>query len=370
MLKTSALWRPSTFHEQRPKWCAANPELTGDLLALDDKALSHLSGDSALSAAWLKKALPVLETLPSLVEILPSPHVPAPTVRRHGVSVRKAAQIDAFVAAVVQPQAPLVEWCAGKGHLSRRFLESRGGGALAIERDAGLCAAGEAISHKNGDSLRFQCADVMAAETAETLVDAHAVALHACGDLHRRLLEAAIEAGARAIDVAPCCYQLTAAEIYRPMSAASALNLNRNGLKLAVTETITASPRKRILSEQASAWKLAFTALRGKSEPLRSVPGRWQSDGFPSFLAHLAEREGLSIPAGVDFAACEAAGWKRHRESRRLQLVRLSFRRVLEIWLLCDMAAWLEQNGWAVSLQEFCARPVTPRNLLLSARKC
>jgi hypothetical protein len=74
------------------------------------------------------------------------------------------------------------------------------------------------------------------------------------------------------------------------------------------------------------------------------------------------------LPAGLDFAACEAAGWLRHRESRRLQLVRQAFRRAIEVWLLCDLAAWLEKQGYAVTLREFCARALTPRNLLLSAR--
>ena len=52
----------------------------------------------------------------------------------------------------------------------------------------------------------------------------------------------------------------------------------------------------------------------------------------------------------------------------RLQLVRLAFRRPLEVWLLMDMAVFLEQQGYTVAVGPFCAPTLTPRNLLLSAR--
>ncbi|HET6719054.1 MAG TPA: methyltransferase, partial [Rhodocyclaceae bacterium] len=103
-------------------------------------------------------------------------------------------------------------------------------------------------------------------------------------------------------------------------------------------------------------------------QPFRPVPASWQNAGFADYLQRLAAREGLPLPGDLDLAACEAAGWQRHHQSRRLQLVRLAFRRAIEVWLLCDLAAWLEKQGYSVTLREFCARSLTPRNLLLSAR--
>ena len=200
------------------------------------------------------------------------------------------------------------------------------------------------------------------------------LALTTMDDADGRLVVAAAEVRAPAIDLAPCCYQLTAAETYQPLLADSALKLDRVALKLAVTETVTASPREAANSAQASAWKLAFLNLREQLlptaayQPFRPVPASWQGEGFAGFLSRLAEREALPLPAGLDLLACEAAGWQRHHESRRLQLVRMAFRRAIEIWLLCDLAGWLEKQGYAVTLREFCARSLSPRNLLLSAR--
>ncbi|MCP5557931.1 MAG: methyltransferase [Verrucomicrobiaceae bacterium] len=378
LLETAPLWRASTFRERRPAWCAGHPELTAALLALDEKTLAALSGDLSATLAWLTPTLPVLQALPGLTD-LPSAEVAArparrPKTRNRGIPGRKVGQIDAFVAAVGQPQAPLVEWCAGKGHLSRRFLETWGGAALAVERDATLCASGSAIAERLRQAQRFLTADVLQVTTAGSLNGAHAIALHACGDLHRRFIETAARLRVPAVDVAPCCYQLTADEWYRPLCPDATLSLDRLALKLAVTETVTASPREAADSARASAWKLAFLILREELRPgveyetLRPVPAAWISHDFPAFLTQLAQRESLPLPSGLDHAACEATGWQRHHESRRLQLVRMAFRRALEVWLLCDLAVWLEGEGYVVTLKEFCRASLTPRNVLLSAR--
>jgi len=102
--------------------------------------------------------------------------------------------------------------------------------------------------------------------------------------------------------------------------------------------------------------------------PFMPVPAAWWRDGFPDVLRRLAEREGRALPADTDFAAAEAEGWRRWRLVQRLQLVRFAFRRAIETALLCDLAVGLEARGYAVRLREFCARELTPRNLLLSAR--
>ena len=377
------LWLASTFQEARPAWCADRPELTAALLALDDATLDDFERDPAAAHAWLATSLPDLKPLAALT-VLPvaakvdaaskAPPTPAEARAMRDIPGRKLGQIDAFVAAVGRPLAPLVEWCAGKGHLSRRFLLRWGGEALAVERNVALCESGELLARRVRSPHRFLAADVLAASTAETLRGAHAIALHACGDLHRHLVRAAAQVRAPAIDLAPCCYQLSAAETYQPLGAPSALQLDRNALRLAVTETVTASPREAAQSAQATAWKLAFVELRRRLggetsyRPFKPVPSSWQGAGFASYLDRLAAREGLHLPPGFDYAACEEYGWARHRAARRLQLVRLAFRRGLEVWLLTDLAAWLESQGYVVTLREFCDRALTPRNLLLSAR--
>jgi hypothetical protein len=53
----------------------------------------------------------------------------------------------------------------------------------------------------------------------------------------------------------------------------------------------------------------------------------------------------------------------------RLSLVQQIFQRPLEMWLVYDRALFLQQHGYYVDLFTFCERRVTPRNLLIQARK-
>ena len=373
------IWTPSPFCEARPAWCRTHPALAEALLGLDDPTLAALSADDNAARAFLLPYLPALAEVPALIDLPAREAAPAPVSHVHSawqfIPGRKAAQIDAFATAVGKPQAPLVEWCTGKGHLGRRFLMSWGGEARALERNAVLCHEGEALSARAGLQQRFAVADVLAPEAAASLAGAHAIALHACGDLHRRLIDLAGPAGAHALDVAPCCYPLGADDLYRPRGGSSALKLDRNALRLAVTETVTASPRLAAESERLSAWKFAFIALREAHAPgtpyrtFKPVPAAWAGHGFVFFLQSLAAREQLSLDPSFDFAAVEAAGWARHRAARRLQLPRQACRRAIEIWLLHDLALALENAGFEAELHRFCPRTLTPRNVIVSARR-
>lgn len=271
--------------------------------------------------------------MPALIDLPAREAAPAaPVSHVHSawqfIPGRKAAQIDAFATAVGKPQAPLVGMVCRKGHLGRRFLMSwgwRGEGARtkcrALPRRRGASA-------RAGLQQRFAVADVLAPEAAASLAGAHAIALHARGDLHRRLIDLAGPAGAHALDVAPGRYPLGADDLYRPRGGSSALKLDRNALRLAVTETVTASPRLAAESERLSAWKFAFIALREAHAPgtpyrtFKPVPAAWAGHGFVFFLQSLAAREQLPLDPSLDFAAAEAVGWARHRAARRLQLPR------------------------------------------------
>ena len=377
LLDLAAVWTPSPFCEARPAWCDTYPALAEALLGLDDATLTALNSNDDAARAFLIPHLPEFAELPALIDLPQRAATPAPVHRPawQYIPGRKAAQIDAFAAAVGAPRAPLVEWCAGKGHLGRRFLMAWGGEARALERNAVLCREGEALSARAGLAQRFAVADVLAPESAASLAGAHAIALHACGDLHRHLIDHAGPAGARALDVAPCCYPLGADDRYRSRGGASVLQLDRNALRLAVTETVTASPRLAAQSERLSAWKLAFVALReahAPGEPYRTfkpVPAAWSGRGFVFFLQSLAVREGLPLATELDYAAAEASGWVRHHAARRLQLPRLACRRAIEMWLLSDLALALENDGFEVDLHRFCPHTLTPRNVIVSARR-
>ena len=384
------LWRCLPFQEPEPAWRSRWPGLAEALLALDDDTLARLQADpfagSALAdsplAAWLPvAALAELVALPDL-----SRHVTLPEAWAEGIAERKRRQLEAFVPQVPAgpDEAPvdLVEWCAGKGHLARALAQRHGVEVTALEWDPALCAAGSVLAQGQSAAVRFRVQDVMAEEAGRWLhAGSRAVALHACGDLHRRLLTLAAEAGSEVV-LAPCCYQRTADERYRPLSArgrdlaaAAGLALDRDALTLAVQETVTAPRGVQRHRERASAWRLGFDRLQRRVRgvdaylPVPSLAYGRMPARFSEFCRWAAAQKGLALPEGVDWAGLEAEGWRRHREVARLELVRHLYRRPLEVWLALDRLAFLEEAGYAVELGTFCARSLTPRNLLLRARR-
>jgi hypothetical protein len=168
---------------------------------------------------------------------------------------------------------------------------------------------------------------------------------------------------------------LGAGDRYRPFSESLQLDLSRDDLRLVVTETVTAVGREVMRRDREMAWKLGYGELRreacGAAEylPLKPIPKGWLTLDFAGFCRQLAAREGRALPPAIDWRHYEAAGWQRQREVMRLSLVGAAFRRALELWLVLDMANAIEGHGYAVHLGTFCARELTPRNILISARR-
>jgi hypothetical protein len=376
----ATLWRPAPFHEPRPAWCARYPGLSIRLLALSDAEVERLAGDNLGLIEWVGRHLgaqfPTL-ALRKLIELPRSGAVPASDSSSRlawRVPGRKQEEIEAFAAAVAEVHHPLLEWCSGKGHLGRLLGARRQQPVYSLEWDAELCAAGAELAARAGVEQHFIACDVLTDFAASHLPGHHAVALHACGDLHLALLREAVAAASPAVDLAPCCYYRIATPRYQPLNPDARLALSRDELHLAVTETITAGARELRLRDRDMAWKLAFLEWRSgtgvaRGGTFKPIPAAWYGAGFAAWMARVAQRENLVLPGESDWDALEARGWQRQREVRRLDLLRLAFRRPLEIWLALDRALYLERHGYSVTLSEFCPRRLTPRNLLISARR-
>ncbi|MCW5581721.1 MAG: methyltransferase, partial [Luteimonas sp.] len=287
-----------------------------------------------------------------------------------------------FAARGTRPAAPLLEWCAGKGHLGRRLAQADGVAVTSLEIDPALCAAGAALAARADIRQTMLCADALAGDAQAHLRGREVVALHACGELHRTLVRSASRSGAAGYRIAPCCYHLGAGDAYRPLSAGATLALNTDTLRLAVTETVTAPQhvRRRLARDQA--WKLGFVALRDAVEggndgappaprSFRPVPAAWLTGDFAGFCGALAQREGVVLPEVTQgqWAYWQAQGERRRLEVRRHELVRHAFRRALEAWLVLDLALGLEERSFDVEAGTFCERRLTPRNLLVLARR-
>lgn len=377
------LWRPAPFMFRRPPWWQVYPARIDELLRLDDLQVERLQANPWQNSP-LKDWLPVTE-LAELVRLAPLADKAVPLSQAWGQHVggRKWQQIEAFARHLhVAPHDSLLDWCAGKGHLARALARCHAVEVRALEWQASLCELGQQLAAQQQAPVQMQQQDVMAEEAGRFFSSrTHAVALHACGDLHLRLLEQAV-ASSSAVTLAPCCYHRMREADYRPvsvrgreLSGSHSLHLERSDLALAVQETATAPRGVRRRREQASAWRLGFDELqrelRGEDSylPVPSLAYGRMPEHFAAFCQWAAHLKGLDVPDSLDLTAYERAGRQRLAEVKRLELVRHLFRRPLETWLVMDRVLLMEEAGYAVEIGTFCASELTPRNLLIRARK-
>lgn len=377
-----SLWRPRPFVCRTLPWEADYPELAAWLRArsLADAEAAH-NQPAALAAPQPFAHLAAVARQLSEIDALPADDRHR-IEHRQSVDVpgRKSLQIQAFAGCLQFREEPRhwLDWCAGKGHLGRH-LARYGATLTCLEWDQTLVDAGAQLSQRLGIAASHHCQDVLAASASEQLHAAHTpVALHACGDLHVRLLHLAIAKQCRQLAVAPCCYNRTAAERYVPLSQeakASQLHLSRDDLGLPLSETVTAGARERRNRDHSMAWRLAFDMLQRRLRqqddylPTPSLPSAWLKKEFADYCRDLAALKPLPAPGEEDWPALERAGWRRLAEVRNLELLRGLFRRPLELWLLLDRALLLEEQGYRVRLGTFCPSELTPRNVLLLAER-
>ncbi|WP_339560438.1 methyltransferase [Pseudomonas sp. EA_65y_Pfl1_P113] len=378
LIKHQGLWRPRPFIHRQLPWETEHPELARWLRqrSLSDAETSH-NHPHTLPAPAPFPTLACEALRLSAVDKLPT-RLLQPAAHRLNVDVpgRKWQQIEAFGAALQFAQTPRhwLDWCAGKGHLGRRLLHT-GQQLTCLEYDPALIAAGQALSDHHGLPVIHRLQDVMA---DVALSREHTpVALHACGDLHVRLLKLASAVGCQQLALAPCCYNRITADTYQALSTAgraSTLHLSIDDLGLPLSETVTAGKRVRLQRDTSMARRLGFDQLqrklRGCDEylPAPSLPTRWLDKPFADYCRELARLKGLST-GEQEWAVLEAYGWSRLAEVRNLELVRGLFRRPLELWLVLDRALFLSEAGYKIEVGSFCETALTPRNLMVLAER-
>lgn len=378
-------WQPTPFTEPNPVWTRRWPELSAKVDAFSGDECQRFENDPVVLAHSLANWLPALAelecltALPEFTDAIAASACTLREVRARDMPGRKRLQAGAFAAAVKPLNAPVVDWCCGKGHLSRTLLPLSEAPVTGYEWDPALVEDGNRLARRAGDALTIHCQDVMA-EGLDLPDGAHGVALHACGDLHRQLIIQASQQSLPRVSLAPCCFHLSAREDYQPLSGFArqwndCLKVNRADLKLAVEETVTAPARVRKQVQTFSQWRLGFDGLqrqlRQQDEylPVPSHPG-WVAKGdFRQFCGWAADKKGLTLPDDTDYAAWNAYGIQRLAQVRRHELVRHLFRRPLELWLVLDYAVFLEEQDYSVRLGTFCQRSLTPRNLLIDATR-
>lgn len=353
------LTRYAQYWQFNPFECPQWPwQLTTDAIqSLVSPALAHLPEPAKVGA-------PQTESLE-----------PLPFWLTSGIQGRKLAQIEGFIAQVTSHQ-PVIEWCAGKGHLGRLLSTQRQLTVTSLEWQQSLCQQGQHLAQRHNITQQFQHCDVMALQSGSLPHDHSLIALHACGDLHRRLLEQFTQTPAATLYLAPCCYHLQADDCYQPMSVLarqSALQLVKSDLKLAVQDFVTAGQRTARLRDTEQLWRLVFQLYRAELtgdksyRPLPSVAKQAFNAELADFMAWACAQQQLSEPSKQQVQQLLPRARQRLQLVRELDQIRQLFRRPLELWLLLDRALFLHEQGYEVTLQQFCRYQDSPRNTLIIA---
>lgn len=377
------LWQSQPFSTPSPDWAANHPQLAAWLEQLDDASCQQYEEQPD------ELIQPLMQWLPNLVEreallalpALDSEDCSLPENRAKAMPGRKRQQAGAFAGALLPLQSSVFDWCCGSGHLARTLINTPAshtpGSVTGLEWDQTLVQKGNQLAQVAGDAVQIRQQNVMQLGDFWP-VEPHGVALHACGDLHRQLIHQAIHKKLPRLSFSPCCYHLTAAPDWQPLSrqAQNSLlkGLNRTLLRLAVQETVTAPERVTRQRDQLNLWRLAFDGLqrqlRGQEHylPLPSVSPTLLQGSFTDFCRWAAAEKQLNLPVKIDEQQWLAYGKQRLQQVQRHELLRHLFRRPLELWLVLDYLLALQEAGYQVRLGTFCHRQLTPRNLLIDAK--
>ena len=369
------LWDVQSFHHLDWPWQQSYPALC-----------EWLAGQTSIPTATeveraLHECVPGYQSQPqvTLTKLNQAkPPEPLPSYFSQGIKGRKWQQIQAFSQAVTVT-SPTIEWCAGKGHLGKVLAYQHQTNVHSLEWQASLCQAGMKEAQRLALPQQFSCVDVLKGEGGCAFESANsAVALHACGDLHRVLIERSIAASLTSVAISPCCYHLTHAAHYQPLSQQAQQGrtcLSKDNLKLAVKEVATASAREQRIKQLELRYRLGFDSWQREQtqqDQYLTVPSCSKallSEGFGAFCKWAAAQKGLRFDETTEkIKDYEQIGHQRSHHVALIESVTQHFRQPLELWLVLDRALRFEEAGYQVTVSEFCEKSLTPRNLLICAQ--
>lgn len=386
LLSHELFWRFEPFFssfEDRLPWQVEHPQLCQWLASLSPEQIEEFKTNPKRFHKVLEQFIPSLSVVDELTQLIGSTLYGLQLERglETGVPGRKLEQIVSMGEAALSSHqgSEWLEWCSGKGFLGRILASKSQQPVTSFEFQQMLCDSGQQEADKQNLPMTFVQGDALSANAMQVLnPKQHAVALHACGDLHVALIENAVLVGLPALSISPCCYHLIQGNHYRPLSKparVSALKLSKSELRIPLQETVTGGDRVKRHRFLEMSYRLGLDLLLrqvGGHQGYVTVPSIKKSllaDGFGAFCQWAADQKQLDLPTNVSFAEFEAKGEQRYWQMERLSLVQQQFRRSLEMWLVLDKALYLSEHGYQVSIETFCAKSITPRNILIQATK-
>ncbi|MEY3018370.1 MAG: hypothetical protein RL336_1505 [Pseudomonadota bacterium] len=375
------LWAPEPFLLREAPWEVSSPQMQAALLDLSQSQVDDLLKTPGACETWLSDQLPTLFT--ALRRWQPTQLSPTISLKHDpmslGIGGRKWQQIQAFHQASQRLPAVMqcADWCGGKGYLAGYLSAHQGCCVDCLEIDDTLCAEGAERIDQFNLPVTFHRCDIMQEVPFKLLQrNERHVALHACGELHRRFLNLTM-GEAEQICLSPCCFHLGASDHSQLSMAArhSALKLSANELRIPLLETVTGGQSAMRSRRTEQIWRLAYDSWRiattGNDDyrPLRSLSKRFFKGDPADFFAWAAQQHQLSFNdiEGVDHWLNE--GRQRFELSERIGIIRQGMKRYLEYFLLLDLACYCQEHGYQADIVVFCERELTPRNLALLAHR-
>ncbi|MEZ8084606.1 methyltransferase [Vibrio sp. 1S139] len=386
LLEHQVYWRSEPFHlcqTQQQPWQEVNSPLVDWLNSLTTENIQTLKEQPDLLITELARFLPQLTLVHQSTQFTNTAlkGLQLPRGTEDGIPGRKLQQIVSMGEAALEHHhgEEWLEWCSGKGFLGRILSQQSSQKVTSFEWQQSLCESGQKIADAQRLEMTFVQGDAFS-DSADKVFNAnqHAVALHACGDLHVELVKKSVSHGLPAVTISPCCYHLIRDDNYQTMSSvakASALTLSKSDLRIPLQETVTGGERVKRHRQLEMSYRLGFSQLL-KAElnideyiPVPSIKKSELAEGFESFCRWASEVKEITLGSDIDFESYFAQGEKLFWEMEKLSLVQQVFRRPLEIWLALDKAIYLQEQGYEASIEEFCGRSITPRNLLIHGVK-
>jgi len=373
-----------------PAWCERRG-WSDFLLRLSEAELRRCEAEG------LAVALPTLAAVPEALSdlarrVLEVSALPTLQVRPvqpgsedfRGVGLRKQRQLAALLGALAPLAAParrIVDVGAGSGHFARLSAQHFDRATLGLERDPERVARAADRAREStaaGQRVSAEFAVIDAGRDALQLFPGDlAIGLHACGELGDTLVRVVADSGAD-LALVSCCLQKIGSSERAPLSrAADGFSLRKDTLGLSNLTSqaigVEASIEQTIRARQTRYGLRLLLHARGLVfEPGAEMQGVNRRQAHAG-LAAIAQRS-LAVHALAPASDAEIATFEQEAELqfsaiRRLSLPRDMLARAIELSVILDRAARLEESGHAVRVATIFERAVTPRNVSLFASR-
>jgi SAM-dependent methyltransferase len=369
-----------------PAWCSSRA-WDGYLLGLSD---ADLSRSEALGLASVAETLPgmplsLAELAARVRESSALPAVNPVAVRQaqndvRGVSQRKQEQLSALLGSLgplVASARRIVDVGAGSGHFTRLSAQHFSREALGLERDPERVARAKQRAASGAElNVAFAVVDALQ-DGLQLRVDDLAIGLHACGELGDTLVRAVGESGADLALVSCCLQKISTAERQALSRSAAGFVLSKDilGLSNLTSQAIgvEASMEHNLRAREARYALRQLLRARGldvaPNAELRGINRRRAQVGLSEIAARALEQRGLAPASPAEVTHHEAEARRHFHAIRRLSLPRNMLARVVELSVVLDRAAHLEECGYFARVATLFDCAVTPRNVSLFASR-